>query len=88
MGNKFLGHIREVSAIAHVVRCFEDDNIPHVHEKIDPVTDIETINMELMIADMENLQKRKIKIQKAARSGEKDAKFQLQWLDNLNDFLN
>ncbi len=88
MGNKFLGHIREVSAIAHVVRCFEDDNIPHVHEKIDPVTDIETINIELMIADLENLEKRKIKIKKSARSGDKDAKFQLEWLDKLIDCLN
>lgn len=88
MGNKFLAHIREVSAIAHVVRCFEDENIPHVHDKIDPETDIETINMELMIADLENLQKRKHKIQKAARSGDKDAKFQLEWIDKLIDCLN
>ena len=59
LGNKFLAHIREVSAVAHVVRCFEDENISHVHGKIDPVTDIETINMELMIDDLENLQKKK-----------------------------
>lgn len=88
LGNKFLAHIREVSAIAHVVRCFEDKNIPHVHDKIDPVTDIETINTELMIADLENLEKRKIKIHKSARSGDKEAKFQMECVENLIDCLN
>ena len=88
LGNKFLAHIREVSAIAHVVRCFENKNSPHVYDKIDPVTDIETINTELMIADLENLEKRKIKIQKSARSGDKEAKFQLEWLEKLVECLN
>src|SRR3990167_7802972 len=69
LGNKFLGHIREVDAIAHIVRCFKDDNITHVHNTIDPKTDIEVINTELMIADMENLERRKQKIEKAAKSG-------------------
>ncbi|MFQ5717576.1 MAG: redox-regulated ATPase YchF [Nitrospinales bacterium] len=88
LGNKFLAHIREVSAVAHVVRCFEDENISHVHGKIDPVTDIETINMELMIADLENLQKRKVKIEKLAKSGDKEARFQMESIGKLIDCLN
>ena len=66
LGNKFLGHIREVDAIAHVVRCFEDSNVPHVSDTIDPANDIDTINTELMIADMETLARRKTKIEKLA----------------------
>lgn len=54
LGNKFLSHIREVSAIAHVVRCFDDENITHVTGKVDPASDIETINLELILADMES----------------------------------
>ena len=89
LGNKFLGHIREVDAIAHVVRCFEDGNVPHVSDVIDPVSDIETINTELMISDMENLERRKTKIEKLAKTGDKEARMQveviakiLQALDN------
>ncbi len=77
LGNKFLGHIREVDAIAHIVRCFKDDNITHVHNSIDPITDIEVINTELMISDLENLEKRKQKIEKAAKSGVKEARAQM-----------
>lgn len=77
LGNKFLGHIREVDAIAHIVRCFKDDNITHVHNTIDPITDIEVINTELMISDLENLEKRKQKIEKAAKSGVKEARAQM-----------
>ena len=73
LGNKFLGHIREVDAIAHVVRCFEDDNIPHVSNKVDPLSDIEVIHTELMIADMETLERRSFKLQKLAKSGNKEA---------------
>ena len=58
LGNKFLGHIREVDAIAHVVRCFKDENITHVSNQIDPIRDIETINTELQLADIETLQNR------------------------------
>ena len=58
LGNKFLSHIREVAAIVHVVRCFEDENIVHVDGKIDPISDIETINMELILSDMEMLDRR------------------------------
>lgn len=73
LGNKFLSHIREVDAIVHVVRCFEDDNIIHVDGSVDPVRDIETINLELIFADMETLQKRKDKAEKSFRGGDKKA---------------
>ena len=74
LGNKFLANIRECAAIAHVVRCFEDDNVTHVHNKVDPLSDIETIDTELMLKDMESLQKAIERQQKLARSGDKDAK--------------
>jgi hypothetical protein len=83
LGNKFLGHIREVDAIAHVVRCFEDSNVPHVSDIIDPSEDIDTINTELMIADMESLERRKTKIEKLAKSGDKEARMQLAVVTKL-----
>ena len=58
LGNKFLAHIREVDAIVHVVRCFEDENITHVDGKINPISDIQTINLELILADLESVDKR------------------------------
>src|SRR6056297_1941375 len=64
LGNKFLSHIREVDAISQVVRCFTDDNITHVNNKIDPINDIETINLELMLADMATIEKRLDKTEK------------------------
>ena len=83
LGNKFLGHIREVDAIAHVVRCFEDGNVPHVSETIDPASDIDTINTELMISDMETLDRRKTKIEKLAKSGDKEARSQMEVIKKL-----
>ena len=74
LGNKFLEHIRQVDAIAHVVRCFEDTNITHVAATIDPVRDIETILTELCLADLEVLEKRIMKLAKLAKSGSKEAK--------------
>ncbi len=68
LGNKFLANIREVSAIAHVVRCFEDDNIVHVSGKIDPVNDIEVINTELALADIASLEKRLEKLRRSAKA--------------------
>jgi GTP-binding protein YchF len=88
LGNQFLGNIREVDAIAHVVRCFDDDNIPHVQNRVDAHSDIEIINTELMIADMERLEKRKIKLDKLARSGDKDARMQVGVLTLLLEGLN
>ena len=83
LGNKFLGHIREVDAIAHVVRCFEDGNVPHGSETIDPASDIDTINTELMISDMETLDRRKTKIEKLAKSGDKEARSQMEVIKKL-----
>ena len=71
LGNKFLSHIREVDAIVHVVRCFEDANITHVDDKIDPISDIETINLELIFADMEVLERRMDRTRKAMKADKK-----------------
>ena len=68
LGNKFLSHIREVEAIVHVVRCFEDSNVVHVDGNVNPIRDIETINLELIFSDMEMLERRLAKSQKAAKS--------------------
>ncbi|MDD7910191.1 MULTISPECIES: redox-regulated ATPase YchF [Pseudovibrio] len=77
LGNQFLANIREVDAIAHVLRCFEDDDITHVDGKIDPIADAETVETELMVADMESLEKRIAPLKKKAQSGDKDAKLAL-----------
>lgn len=71
LGNKFLSHIREVDAIVHVVRCFEDENIVHVDGRIDPASDIETINLELILADLETVNRRLERARKMLKSGEK-----------------
>ncbi|MGL4413806.1 redox-regulated ATPase YchF [Roseinatronobacter monicus] len=73
LGNQFLANIREVDAIAHVLRCFEDDDVTHVEGKIDPVADAETIETELMIADMDSIEKRLANLSRKIRGGEKDA---------------
>jgi GTP-binding protein YchF len=74
LGNQFLAAIREVDAIAHVVRCFEDPDVTHVEGKIDPVADIETIETELMLADLDSLEKRADALEKKAKGGEKETK--------------
>lgn len=71
LGNKFLSHIREVDALVHVVRCFVDPNIQHVDVKIDPANDVETINLELILADLETVTKREEKARKAVKTGDK-----------------
>lgn len=86
LGNKFLGHIREVAAIVHVVRCFENDNIVHVDGRINPLSDIETINTELILADMEVLEKRIAKTTKNLK-GDKSLQQELDILNKVNDFL-
>ncbi len=78
LGNKFLANIRECSAIAHVVRCFEDENVTHVSGKIDPLSDIEVIDTELMLKDMETLQKSVVRTEKQCKTGNKDAKSLLE----------
>jgi len=74
LGNQFLANIREVDAIAHVLRCFEDDDVTHVEGKIDPVADAETVETELMLADLDSLEKRIIPIEKRAKGGDKEVK--------------
>jgi GTP-binding protein YchF len=81
LGNQFLANIREVDAIAHVVRCFEDGDVTHVEGKVDPLADIETIETELMLADLESLEKRISPLEKRARSGEKEAKAQVELME-------
>lgn len=78
LGNQFLANIREVDAIAHVVRCFEDGNVIHVAGKVDPLDDIETINTELILADLAGLEKRVVGLSKKAKGGDKEAREQLE----------
>ncbi|MCX7884126.1 MAG: redox-regulated ATPase YchF [Caloramator sp.] len=87
LGNKFLSHIREVEAIVHVVRCFEDANIVHVDGSINPIRDIETINLELIFSDMEVLEKRMDKTRKYARSGDKKAQKELEFMERIYKHL-
>src|SRR6516164_7876069 len=81
LGNQFLAHVREVDAIAHVVRCFEDTEIAHVSGAIDPVADIDTIETELMLADLESLERRADGLEKKAKGSDKDAAEAKQTLD-------
>jgi GTP-binding protein YchF len=87
LGNQFLANIREVDAIAHVVRCFEDGDITHVEGKIDPIADIETIETELMLADLDSLEKRIVNLEKKAKQGDKDAKEQAALVNRALDLL-
>lgn len=84
LGNQFLANIREVDAIAHVVRCFEDGDVTHVEGRIDPLNDIETIETELMLADLDSLEKRVVALEKKARGQDKEAK---ETLDLINRTL-
>src|SRR5580704_13226041 len=74
LGNQFLGNIREVDAIVHVVRCFENGDVTHVEGRIDPVADIETVETELMLSDLESLERRADALEKKAKGGDKEAK--------------
>ena len=87
LGNKFLSHIRQVDAIAQVIRCFDDPNITHVSGSIDPIRDIEIINTELCLADLESVEKRKQRIEKIAKSGDKDARAELPLLERIIEGL-
>jgi GTP-binding protein YchF len=89
LGNQFLSHIRDVDAICHVVRCFDDNNITHVSGKIDPIDDIETVNMELILSDLDMVQKRLPKIEKKAMyKTDKDAVIEYDILKKLEDGFN
>ncbi|MER2110005.1 MAG: redox-regulated ATPase YchF, partial [Desemzia incerta] len=87
LGNKFLANIREVDAICQVVRCFDDDNITHVSGKVDPIDDIETINLELVLADLESVDKRYKRIAKLAKTKDKEAIAELAVLDKIKPVL-
>ena len=87
LGNQFLGHIRETDAIAHVVRCFDDENIIHVDGKIDPLSDLETISTELILADLETIEKAISRVERVAKSGNKDALAQLEIYKKLKEHL-
>jgi GTP-binding protein YchF len=87
LGNQFLATIRETDAVIQVVRCFEDDNIIHVEGSVDPVRDIETIQIELALADLASAEKRRDKATRAAKAGDKDAKIDLELLDKIQPIL-
>jgi len=87
LGNQFLGHIRETDAIAHVVRCFDDENIIHVDGKIDPLSDLETIYTELILADLEAVEKAITRVEKHTKSGNKEALAQAELYKNLKQHL-
>lgn len=87
LGNQFLSNIREVDAICHMVRCFEDKNITHVHNKVDAIDDVEIINYELIIADLEIVEKRISRIKKKAEAGDKEAKFEYTVLEKVINVL-
>jgi GTP-binding protein YchF len=88
LGNQFLGHIRQVDAIAHVVRCFEDDNVVHVEGSIDPLRDIEVIQTELNLADLDTVEKRIFRTKKQAKSGDKEMQSLMEVLLKVEDVLN
>jgi GTP-binding protein YchF len=87
LGNQFLGNIREVDAIAHVVRCFEDPDVTHVENRIDPIADIETIETELMLADLDSLEKRVDSLGKKAKGGDKEARETLDLMERALTLL-
>ncbi|MED3551819.1 redox-regulated ATPase YchF [Cytobacillus praedii] len=85
LGNKFLSHIREVDAICQVVRCFADDNITHVSGKVNPIDDIEIINLELILADLETVDKRIARVGKMAKQKDKESMFEMEILEKLKE---
>jgi GTP-binding protein YchF len=87
LGNKFLANIREVDAIAHVVRCFEDPNVIHVAGKVDPRTDIEVIEAELMLADLDAIEKRLFKSEKLVKAGDRKAAEEVNFMKRLKEML-
>ncbi len=87
LGNQFLGHIRSVDAIAHVVRCFDDENIVHVDGSVNPRRDVETIDTELILSDYDAIQKLRVKVEKPAKTGDKSAKAKLAIIEPLESWL-
>ena len=87
LGNKFLAHIREVDAICHVVRCFENGDVIHVANKVDPIADIETIDTELALADLESVEKALQRAERSAKTGDKDARARVEVLSRVREGL-
>ncbi|KAF0136538.1 MAG: ychF [Rhodospirillaceae bacterium] len=87
LGNQFLAHIRSCDAIAHVLRCFENEDITHVEGRVDPLRDADTVETELMLADLDSLERRAISLAKKVKTGDKDAKAQMTVIDPLLDAL-
>ena len=87
LGNKFLSHIREVDAIVHCVRCFDDPNVIHVEGRVDPQSDIEIINLELILADIDSVDKRLERVGKSVKAGDKEAKAEFEVLNIIKDTL-
>ncbi|MGX7327960.1 redox-regulated ATPase YchF [uncultured Enterococcus sp.] len=87
LGNQFLSHIRQVDAICHVVRCFDDDNITHVEGRVNPLEDIDTINLELVLADLDSVTKRHARVAKIAKTKDKDAVAELAVLEKIKPVL-
>ena len=88
LGNQFLSHIRNIDLIVHVVRCFENENITHVENNLNPIRDIEIIETELMLKDLESVEKKILKVSKNAKSGDKEAKLTLSVLEIIRENLN
>jgi len=88
LGNQFLGHIRQVDAVAHVVRCFQDENVVHVDGTVDPLRDIEVIQTELVLADLDSVERRLNRTEKLAKSGDKAARAEVEVLVRLREALN
>jgi GTP-binding protein YchF len=87
LGNQFLAHIREVDAVAYVLRCFEDEDVTHVEGRVDPIADAETVETELMLADLDSLERRREPLFKKAQVGDKEAKLQLALVDKALELL-
>jgi GTP-binding protein YchF len=87
LGNQFLAHIREVDAVAYVLRCFVDEDVAHIEGRLDPIADAETVETELMLADLESLERRREPLAKKAQVGEKEAKTQLALIDKALELL-
>jgi GTP-binding protein YchF len=87
LGNQFLANIRETDAIVHVLRCFEDGNVTHVEGSVDPVRDAETVETELMLSDLESLERRILPLEKKARGGDKDSKAQMEVMNRVLEVL-
>lgn len=87
LGNQFLSHIREVDAIAHVVRCFKNDDVSHIESELDPKRDIEIVETELLLKDLETVEKKQYDAEKKAKSGEKKIKQEVEFFNKLNNHL-